>query len=99
VIHGGEFRTIGDTWYRRSRLTPVEGRSPGSGMLWKEAETGHCRKARTQLVEHFRKKLYDRAKWERKVFAAKDQVVASPCMLGCEARPRAGCGKSASPVR
>jgi hypothetical protein len=41
-------------------------------MLWKEAETGHCRKARTQPVERFRKKLYGRAKWERKVFAAKD---------------------------
>ena len=51
-------------WYRRSRVMPVEGRSPGSGALLREVETGHCRKARTQFVKYLRKKLYGRAKRE-----------------------------------
>ncbi len=28
-------------WYRGSRVMPVEGRSPGSGMLLNEKETGN----------------------------------------------------------
>jgi hypothetical protein len=37
------------SWYRRSRVMPVEGRGPGSGVLLREVETGQCRKARTQI--------------------------------------------------
>ena len=50
--------------YRRSRVMPVEGRSPGSGALLKAAKTGHCRKASTRLSRVRWKKLDGRAKQE-----------------------------------